>query len=155
MARANRRSTAGLPLGPRQHYERCPACGEVYRSTRDVRFRCPNCHRRAHAVPTPEGEPGRRRVLVDDPAGKVYRTLDARPAEGETPPAFGDDVVGYLESDDKPPAPDAPPSPPPARTPPARTPVEDRAHVERQGSRLAGLAGRLWRGSLSDVRRRS
>ena len=154
MARANRKSTAGLPLRAGEHYERCPACAEVYRSRRDVRFRCPACHRRAHAIPTPDGEPGRRRVLVDDPEGRTFRVLDARPGEGETPPAFGDDVVVFLESDAPPPAPDAPPSPPPGPRPPPRTRAEDRAAVSGQGSTFRGVLGAVWRGSLSDLRRR-
>lgn len=141
-------TTAGLPLAAGQHYERCPACATVYRSKRRTRFRCPACHRLAHALAVSEGAGYVRRALEGDE--RTFRIHNRRGAEGEDAPA-GDDSVGlWLEAaGDPPPAPDAPPSPAPGPhpnrvpSPTARRAASDR---ERGTSRL----GRLWRGSIGD-----
>lgn len=150
-------TTAGLPLTGRwagAHYERCPvaSCGTVFRSKRRTRFRCPACHTLTYAVPTPAGEPGDRRAIEGDAQGRVFRVIPRRPGEGETAPTYGDDVVLFLESPDGAGVADPAPSPAPggpAPTPP--TPTDRRAAGERE--RGTGLIGRLWRGSLSDLRR--
>jgi hypothetical protein len=150
------KTTAGLPLQPGQHYERCPSCATVYRSKRRNRFRCPGCHRLTYAVPTPAGEDGNRRTIEGDPAGRVYRVLDRRRQEGEATPDHGEDVVLFLEEPDaEPPAPDAPPSPDPGPGPRAKpTPTARKAAAARQAaptSTLRRRLGRVWRGSLGDL----
>jgi hypothetical protein len=152
------KSTAGLPLTGRWaggHYERCPADGTVYRSKRRTRFRCPSCHALAYTVPTPAGEPGQRRTLEGDESGRVYRILERRRAEGEATPVHGTDVVLFLEEPDAaPPAPDTPPPDPPAPGPRRpKTPAAARAAAAREESPRGGLIGRIWRGSLGDLRK--
>lgn len=153
-------TTAGLPLASGQHYEKCPADGTVYRTRRRQRFRCPTCHTLAYAVPTPEGEPGDRRTLEGDPAGRVFRVIARRPDEGEAPPAFGSDVVLFLEDPvappaiaDKPPA----PSPHPGDPDPAPSPTRRRAARARDRGpepRPAGRLRRLFSSSLGELRGR-
>lgn len=148
-------TTAGLPLGAGAHYEKCPACATVYRSKRRTRFRCPQCHRLAYTVPTPDGEPGSRRSLEDDGQGRVFRVLDRRPEEGEAPPAYGDDVVMFLEdSTAPPPLSDTPPpaSHAGARARGGRSAADLAAAAAReQGAKPAGRLRRIWSGSLGDL----
>jgi hypothetical protein len=149
-------TTAGLPLTSGQHYEKCPADGTVYRTRRRTRFRCPVCHRLAYAVSTPEGEAGDRRTLEGDEQGRVFRVIARRPDEGEAAPAFGSDVVVFLED----PAPAAPPaglpgpSPRPGDPDPAPSPTRrraardlDRGPEPRPTSRI----GRIFRSSIGEL----
>lgn len=145
------KTTAGLPLRPGEHYEKCPADGTVYRTKRRTRFRCPSCHVLAYAVPTPEAEPGDRRSIEGDSAGRVFRVLAERPAAGAAAPTYGDDVVIFLEDPDAPPAPGIPPSPPPgSRKPPSKTSIDARRERDR-GPAPTGRLSRIWRGSLGDI----
>jgi hypothetical protein len=156
-------TTAGLPLRAGEHYEKCPACATVYRTKRRTRFRCPQCHALAYAIATPTGEDGRRRSVDDDEAGRIYRILDRRPGEGETPPTFGDDVVLFLEDDAADPA---LPDHPPARSRPGvpgGPPSPSRARAKREADRPpaptsppkgTGIVRRILTGSLGDWLRR-
>lgn len=147
-------TTAGLPLATGQHYEKCPACATVYRTRRRTRFRCPKCHGLAYAVPTPDGEPGDRRTLEGDAAGRVFRVIARRPDEGETPPAFGSDVVVFLEDPGEPaPAPGPAPSPRPGDPDPAPSPASRRAARDRDRgpAPTGGRLGRLFRSSIGEI----
>jgi hypothetical protein len=106
-----------------------------------------------HALAVANGESGyHRRALDGDP--RSFRVYLRRPAEGETATAVDGDVGLFLEdAATEPPAPDAPPSEPPhpgRRTPPSPTARAAAGDRERGTSRL----GRLWRGSLGDLRGR-
>ncbi len=157
-------TTAGLPLRPGEHYEKCAECRGVYRTKRRTRFRCAYCHALAYAVETPEGEPGRRRVLEGDSTGRVYRTLDRRRGDGEETPAYGEDYVMFLEGEPElegqPSSAAAPRSSRRASTPPgvAAPPSEARARARRDATRgpapRGGLLRRLWHGSLGENVRR-
>lgn len=148
-------TTAGLPLTgkySRAHYERCPGCATVFRSSRRTRYRCPQCHRVMYALAVEDGATGyHRRALEGD--ARTFRVFLRRPGEGEALPDAGSDVAMWLESADPAPAPDAPPSAPPhpgpaePPTPTSRTAAHDR-------ERGAGRLSRLWRGSLGEVARR-
>lgn len=150
-------TTAGLPLRTGEHYEKCPGCATVYRTKRRTRFRCPGCHGLAYAIPTPDGEPGRRRAMDGDPAGRVYRVLDERPAEG-APAEYGADVVVFLEDPDGPaPLGDVPSAPTRPGVPPGSPASDARISARRErdrGPAPTGRLARLWRGSLGDVFRR-
>jgi hypothetical protein len=154
------KTTAGLPLRAGEHYEKCAACATVYRTKRRTRFRCPSCHALAYALATPEGEPGRRRSLEDDARGRVYRILEERPAADAAPPAFGDDVVVYLEDPEAPPAVDPPPAP--TTRPGVKAARRGRSSAATDADRdrdrgpapAGGIIRRIWRGSLGDVIRR-
>lgn len=159
------KTTATLPLTGRWaggHHERCPRCGDVYRSKRRTRFRCPGCHALAYMVPTPAGEEGARRILEDDDTGTVYRILPRRRGEGEAAPTFGTDRVLFLEEPEA--APPAPPAPgtDPAGAAPGAPPRASRARARAADERaraggpadppaarprgVRALLGALWRG---------
>lgn len=144
-------TTAGLPLRPGEHYERCPACSTVYRSKRRTRFRCPSCHRLAYLLAAPDGADYVRRSIEGD--ARTFRVILRRPAEGETADPGEDTAALFLESAEPPPAPDAPPSAAPTPHPdPLPSPTARAAAADRD--RGTGRLGRLWRGSLADLRHR-